>query len=99
MFYGNAYELFTSNIVLLALLNNVAKGRRFDRFAEMNLKKYLTVNRASRCNPFADTPELIALCQPLDSTLRNASHHGAIKYDHRTDEVSYLSGALELSIK
>jgi hypothetical protein len=92
MFYGNAYELFTSNVVILALLNNVAKGRRFDQFAEMDLKKYLTINKANRCNPFKDTPDLMALCKPLDSTLRNASHHDAIKYDHRTHTVSYRSG-------
>ncbi len=92
MFYGNAYELLTSNIVLIALLNNVAKGRRFDQFAEMDLNKYRTINKANRCNPFKDVPELAALCEPLDSTLRNASHHGAIKYDHGSRTVSYRSG-------
>lgn len=92
MFYGNAYELFTSKVVLLALLNNVAKGRRFDQFSEMDLRKYLTIDKANRCSPFQDIPELHAICSPLDSTLRNASHHGAINFNRRTHMISYNSG-------
>jgi hypothetical protein len=92
MFYGNAYELFTSNIELLATLNNVAKSRNFDQFESMDLQKYRTIDKANRCNPFKDTPELISICECLDNKLRNASHHGAIRYNHKTKQVHYMAG-------
>ncbi len=92
MFYGNAYELFTSNIELLATLNNISKGRKFNQFENMDLQKYRTVDKANRCNPFKDIPELISFCECLDSKLRNASHHGAIRYNHKTNQVHYKAG-------
>lgn len=75
MFYGNAYEVFTSHVIILALINNILNGRKFDEFATMDLKTYKTINKANRCNPFKDVDEFTAICDPLDSTLRNASHH------------------------
>jgi hypothetical protein len=92
MFYGDAYEALTSNIVVLACLNNIACGRKYDAFAKMDLKKCMTINKANRANPFQDTAELNRFSECLDSTLRNSSHHGAIKYDRNRRTVNYRSG-------
>lgn len=92
MFYGNAFEVLTSHFVVLACLNNISHGRSFDEFQNMNLKKYLTTNKAMRANPFSETKPLAAFSSLLDSTLRNASHHGAIKIDQLRRQISYRSG-------
>lgn len=90
MFYGDAYEIFTSNIVVLACMNNIASGRPFDQFKSMDLKKYLTLNKASRVNPFKDVDELSIFTTCIDSSLRNASHHGAMKF--KKGIIKYRSG-------
>lgn len=54
MFYGDAFEALTTNIAVLACLNNINRGRSFDQFEKMDLKKYLTTNKATRGNPFQD---------------------------------------------
>jgi len=92
LFYGNAFEGLTSNLVVLACLNNIYCGRRYDQFQSMDLRKYLTINKANRASPFSDTPAFSALSDCLDSTLRNASHHGAIKTAHNHSVVTYRSG-------
>ncbi|HNK51661.1 MAG TPA: hypothetical protein PKX75_21830 [Nitrospira sp.] len=92
MFYGNAYEALTSHYVVLACLNNILNGRPFDQFQAMDLKKYLTINKANRANPFSETKPFAALATNLDSTLRNASHHGAIKLDQARKKISFRSG-------
>lgn len=92
MFYGNVYEALTSNFVVLACLDNIGKGRPFDQFEKMDLKKYLTINKAARADPFANTPAYAAFADGLDSGLRNASHHGAIKLDDQRRVISFRSG-------
>ncbi|MGY5797726.1 hypothetical protein [Rheinheimera faecalis] len=92
LFYGNAFEALTSNLTVLACLNNIRQGRRFDEFANMDLKKYLTINKANRSNPFNDFPEFSSISACLDSTLRNASHHGAMRIDGTTRKITYRSG-------
>jgi len=90
MFYGNAFETLTSHLVIFACLNNISLGRPFERFENMNLENYMTLNKAKRAYPFKDTEALSAFCNCLESTLRNASHHKAIKI--RNNIVSYQSG-------
>lgn len=92
LFYGNTFEALTSNLTVLACLNNIRQGRKFDEFANMDLKKYLTINKANRSNPFSDFPEFSAISACLDSTLRNASHHGAMKIDGTARKITYRSG-------
>jgi hypothetical protein len=92
LFYGNAFEALTSNVAVLACLNNVGEGRKFDQFASMNLKKYLTINKANRCNPFKDVPQFDGICSCLDSTIRNASHHGGMKLINKGKAIQYRSG-------
>jgi hypothetical protein len=92
LFYGNAFETLTSNVAVLACLNNISGGRKYDQFAEMDLKKYLTINKANRCNPFKDTPQFQEICACLDSTIRNASHHGGMKLINNGKVIQYRSG-------
>lgn len=90
MFYGNCFEGLAANFTTLALINNILAGRPYNQFAAMDLKKYLTSNKAGRSNPFKDKPELIAFADEFDSTLRNASHHGAMKI--QGSNIMYRSG-------
>ncbi len=92
MFYGNIYEALTSSFVVLASLDNIGKSRPFDQFEKMDLKKYLTINKAARASPFANTPAYATFAEGLDSGLRNASHHGAIKLDDLRRVISFRSG-------
>lgn len=92
MLYGNLFEAITSNFTVLACLNNVANGRDFGSFATMDLKKYLTINKAQRANPFTENVAYANLAKFLDSTLRNASHHSAMTLDVKSGRVTYRSG-------
>ncbi len=92
MFYGNAFEALTSNFVVLACLDNIGKARPFDQFEQMDLQKYMTINKANRGNPFMGTSAFAIFAEGLDSTLRNASHHGAIKLNPDRLKINYRSG-------
>ena len=91
MFYGNAFEALMSNVEVLACLNNILSGRPFDQFASMDLKKYVTINKGRRAEPFADTPPLAAFAMGVNFALRNASHHGAIRLDQGSGMITYGS--------
>lgn len=92
LFYGNAYETLTSNVATLACINNIGSGRTYDTFQTMDLKKYLTLNKANRCNPFKDTLEFQRIGASLESTIRNASHHGGMKLINKGRAIEYKSG-------
>ena len=92
LFYGNAFETLTSNVTVLACLNNISNGRKYDQFMGMDLKKYTTINKANRCNPFKDTPPFQEICACLDSTIRNASHHGGMKLINKGKVIQCRSG-------
>jgi len=92
MFYGNAYESFTTNISLLACLNNILSGRSFDKFENMNLDKYLTINKANRGNPFKSNDNLALFLECADSTLRNASHHNSMELIDQGKNIQFQSG-------
>lgn len=92
MFYGNAFEALTGNFVVLACMNNIYRGRSFDQFASMDLKRYLTTNKARRGEPFADTPGFAVFAAGLSSSLRNASHHGAITLAPGRRRICFRSG-------
>jgi hypothetical protein len=92
MFYGNAFEALMSNVEVPACINNVLSGRPFDRFATMDLKKYVTINKARRAEPLLATAPLSALATGINSAVRNASHHGAIKLDQVSGAITYRSG-------
>lgn len=91
MFYGNAFEALTSNFTVLACLGNVYAGRRFDTFEKMDLKIYLSINKANRAKPFENIMEFNSFVACIDSTLRNASHHGSMQIN-TNNIISYRSG-------
>lgn len=92
MIYGNAFEAFSSNVAVLAMLNNLIAGRRFDEFESISLKEYLKLTKASRFNTFAGNAAFSAICTEADNQLRNASHHDNMTFDRPSRLISYRSG-------
>jgi len=92
MFYGNAFEVLTMHYVVLACINNVASGRPFNQFSDMSLTKYMTLKKTLRAKPFMNVVELTPFANNLDSTLRNASHHAAMKLNKHSGIIHYRSG-------
>lgn len=91
LYYGQAYETLTSQYILLACINNISAGRKFDEFKSMSLNKYIKdVEKAKRSNPFSDVPELYAFAEFENSSLRNGSHHASIWKDG--EKVMFRSG-------
>jgi hypothetical protein len=56
MFYGNAFETYSSLVDIFAYLNNVSQGRPFDQFQTLKRKTYLELDKSSRFGPFDATP-------------------------------------------
>lgn len=76
MYYGNAYEFFTSHIVLLVCTNNILNGRDFDKFQSTTLNKYLKdISKESKANFLKNNNAFKKFTDILESTIRNASHH------------------------
>jgi predicted RNA-binding Zn-ribbon protein involved in translation (DUF1610 family) len=92
MFYGNAFEVLGSHLDVIAALNNVLEGRSFDTFKTMDLKKYRSLNKASRTQCFESNALLSWLVRDYDSTIRNASHHRWFRLDESKSRISYRSG-------
>ncbi|HML28916.1 MAG TPA: hypothetical protein PKE16_08770 [Hyphomicrobium sp.] len=92
MFYGNAFEAFSSSVDILAYLNNMIEGRPFDTFQTMTRDNYLALDKANRCQPFAANPAFASLCGEFDNQLRNASHHGGFAFDGATQVIRYRTG-------
>lgn len=92
MFYGNAFEAFTTVVEYLAYLNNLIAGRKFDEFASMDREKYVQLDKASRFRCFEANQAFTAICVEADNVLRNASHHGGFEFDARTQDISYRAG-------
>jgi len=92
MFYGNAFEAFSSSVDVLAYLNNIIAGRPFDTFQTLTRAEYLTLDKAGRCNAFAANKGFSALCDEFDNQLRNASHHGGFAFDAENQVIAYRAG-------
>jgi hypothetical protein len=92
MFYGNTFEAFASSVDILAYLNNLKAGRPFNQFERLTPREYLKLDKANRFDAFAAVPELAALCEERDNQIRNASHHGGMRIEKKTQTVRYRSG-------
>jgi hypothetical protein len=92
MFYGNAFETLADMVDLLALVNNVASGRDFDKFAVLTVRKYYELDKIGRFGPFAESTPLANLCLEADNQLRNASHHNGMTFDAATQMITYRAG-------
>lgn len=91
LYYDEVYESLTSNFTVLACLNNLASGRKFDEFLTLTLNKYIhDVEKAKKDGPFKSNPLFSAFSDNLDSSLRNGSHHASIWRDGEI--VMYRSG-------
>lgn len=91
LYYGQVYEALTSNFTVLACINNLSSGRKYDEFQRMTLNKYIKdVEKAKKHMPFEDKPEFKLFHEDLDSSLRNGSHHASIWRDG--EKVVYRSG-------
>jgi hypothetical protein len=91
-FYGNAFEVFTSLAETLAYINNVIAGRAYDQFEKLTLKEYKKLDKASRCNPFLKNQPFSKLCENVDNQLRNASHHGGVRFNQEDGVIKYRAG-------
>lgn len=58
----------------------------------MNLRKYQTINKANRGNPFKGNSNFSGFLDCIDSTLRNASHHGGMRLKNHRRVIEYRSG-------
>lgn len=92
MLYGNCFEAFSSNVAVLALLNNLIAGRRFDEFDRLTLDAYFKLDKGSRFGPFASNSAFCAICAEADNGLRNASHHGGLIFDRPAGQITYRAG-------
>lgn len=93
MFYGTAFEHLSSGLALPAALNNIRNGRPFDAFQNMDMKKYLSIDKAGRAKCFEGNARLAPLAKEFDSTIRNASHHGGFRLRQGTiDTIEYRTG-------
>lgn len=91
LYYGDAYEALTSNMTIIACLNNIMSGRGYDEFKSMSLSKYLEINKANKANPFKDNPIFEVFAEEdIESSIRNGSHHASIWHDG--EKVMYRSG-------
>lgn len=92
MFYGNAFEVLGAHLDLPAAFNNLLDGRRYDQMKTMDLRRFRSLNKASRTNCFADNASLSWLVREYDSSIRNASHHRWFRLDDSRTQISYRSG-------
>jgi hypothetical protein len=91
-FYGNAYETFGKVVDILALLNNLKAGRKFDEFEKLTLLKYQQLDNSSKFNCFSLNAPFIAICVEKDNQIRNASHHRSISISADKATISYRAG-------
>lgn len=92
MLYGNAFEALLSNIEVLARLNNLIAGRRFDQFDKLTLDAYSKLDKSSRFGPSTGNVASAAICEEADNQLRNASHHNGMSFDCASGEIAHRSG-------
>ncbi len=92
MFYGNAFELLGSHLDLPAAINNIVSGRAYDQMKQMDIKRFRSINKASRTSFFSDNSAMSLFVAEYDSTVRNASHHRWFKIDDSRQNILYRSG-------
>lgn len=106
MFYGNCFEHLGSNLDIVACLNNIQNGRKYDEFERMNLNQYNSLDKANKLGPLRNTPEISNIFQSFNNKLRNASHHGHMICENNTvkfklnqnkeyDEITYTNYLIE----
>jgi DNA-directed RNA polymerase subunit RPC12/RpoP len=92
MFYGNAFERFAPLAELYAFLNNMIAGREWDQFEKLTLVDYRKLDRANVFNAFASNAAFAGVSAEADNQVRNASHHGSMRFDPKDQIVRYKVG-------
>lgn len=92
MFYGKAYEQFTSLIEYLAILNNMLARRPYNIFQKLTLAEYRKLKRPKRFEQFQQNKAFMAICSEADNHIRNASHHSSFTFDRANQTISYHLG-------
>lgn len=93
LYYGDAFEALTSNMTMIACINNIMDGRAFDEFKSMTFSTYMGISKAKKANPFKSNPLFTAFHEDdIESSIRNGSHHASIWYDG--EKVMYRSGGV-----
>jgi len=92
MFYGNAFDTFSSSVDILAYLNNLKAGRPFNQFEKLTQEQYLKLDKANRFDAFASVPEFAMMCVERDNQIRKASRHGGMRLDRETQTILYRAG-------
>lgn len=92
MFYGNAFERFAPLAELLAFLNNMIAGREWNQFEKLTLAEYRKLDRAKVFNAFATNAAFADVCVEADNQIRNASHHGSMRFDPKDQIIRYKTG-------
>ena len=89
MLYGNAYEHLAEFLTLPACLNNIVESRPYDTFEKLSLEQYLNLDKGSRHGPLKGNSNLYKLADALDNHVRNASHHGNMRFNSDTGDILY----------
>jgi hypothetical protein len=84
MFYGNSFEAFSSSVDILAHLHNLKAGRQFNQLENLTQERYLKLDKANCFDAFASVPEFAVMCEERDNQIRNASHHGGMVLEKKT---------------
>ena len=92
MFYGNVFEIFSRQVELLAMMNNMILGRKHDQFGKLTLNKYRKLDNSSRCTPFGMNVSFTEISAEFDNQLRNASHHKSFQFSEKDQLISYGTG-------
>jgi hypothetical protein len=92
MFYGNAFETLADQLDVIAMINNLLQGRRYDTFAQLSMDQYYKLDKSGRANCFAADPALASFAHEFDNQVRNASHHGGMEFDPASQIITYRSG-------
>lgn len=91
-FYASCYEFYAASLFNLTCLNNIKLGRSFDKLGQIELKKYLTIDKAKRRDNFMADPIFEKASKEFDNGIRNASFHQWMKLSDDNMKVEYKSG-------
>src|SRR5260370_19809578 len=89
MIFGDAFEHLAAYFILPACLNNIVSDRPYDTFQQLTLEKFLDLDKRGRASLFRDNPQLAPIAAMMDNRLRNASHHGSMRFSPGSGYIAY----------
>lgn len=91
-FYGDCYEVLADAYSIIAGINNMLANRDYDKFEKMDMEKYLIIDKANKHACFENNEVLKFLCAEYNNSYRNASHHGNMYLDEKSENILYEYG-------